>query len=116
MIIDDEIDITNLFKEILTNAGYHVEGFNDPLKALAECHINHDNYLLIISDVRMPKMTGIELVKKISEIDDNIKVILMTAFDVTGEELKEVKIEKFLNKPVHLKKLVDIVKMSLSDE
>jgi len=40
----------------------------------------------------------------------------MTAFDVTGEELKEVEIEKFLNKPVHLKKLVDIVKMSLSDE
>ncbi|MGZ5549466.1 MAG: response regulator [Nitrososphaeraceae archaeon] len=116
MIIDDEIDITNLFKEILTNAGYHVEGFNDPLKAIAECNINHDKYVLIISDVRMPKMTGIELVKKIAEIDDNIKVILMTAFDVTGEELKEVKIEKFLNKPVHLKKLVDIVKMSLSDE
>ncbi|MGI9012400.1 MAG: response regulator [Nitrososphaeraceae archaeon] len=116
MIIDDEIDITNLFKEILTNAGYYVEGFNDPLKALAECNINHDKYVLIISDVRMPKMTGIELVKKIAEIDDNIKVILMTAFDVTGEELKEVKIEKFLNKPVHLKKLVDIVKMSLSDE
>ena len=116
MIIDDEIDITNLFKEILTNAGYHVECFNDPLKAIAECNINHDKYVLIISDVRMPKMTGIELVKKIAEIDDNIKVILMTAFDVTGEELKEVKIEKFLNKPVHLKKLVDIVKMSLSDE
>jgi two-component SAPR family response regulator len=55
------------------------------------------------------------LVKNISEIDDNIKVILMTAFDVTGEELKEVKIAKFLNKPIYLKKLVDIVKMSLSD-
>ncbi|HEU4483608.1 MAG TPA: response regulator [Nitrososphaeraceae archaeon] len=115
MIIDDEIDITNLFKEILTNAGYEVEGFNDPLKALAECNINHNNYVLIISDVRMPKMSGIELVKNIAEIDDKIKVILMTAFDVTGEELKEVKIEKFLNKPIYLKKLVDIVKMSLSD-
>ena len=39
----------------------------------------------------------------------------MTAFDVTGEELKEVKIEKFLNKPVYLKKLIEIVKLSLSD-
>lgn len=115
MIIDDEIDITNVFKEILTNAGYDVECFNDPLKALAECNINHNKYILIISDVRMPKMSGIELVKNISEIDDKIKVILMTAFDVTGEELKEVKIEKFLNKPIYLKKLVDIVKMSLSD-
>lgn len=115
MIIDDEIDITNLFKEILTNAGYDVEGFNDPLNALAECNINHNNYVLIISDVRMPKMSGIELVKNIAEIDDKIKVILMTAFDVTGEELKEVKIEKLLNKPIYLKKLVDIVKMSLSD-
>ena len=115
MIIDDELDITNLFKEILMNAGYQVEGFTDPLKALAECNINHDKYILIISDVKMPKMTGIELVKKIAEIDGNIKVILMTAFDVTGEELKEVKIEKFLNKPVYLKKLIEIVKLSLSD-
>jgi DNA-binding NtrC family response regulator len=115
MIIDDEIDITNLFKEVLINAGYQVEGFNDPLKALDECKINHEKYVLIISDVRMPKMSGIELVKQISEIDNDIKVILMTAFDVTGEELKEVKIQKFLNKPIYLKKLVDIVKMSFSD-
>ncbi len=115
MIIDDEIDITNLFKEVLINAGYQVEGFNDPLKALDECKINHEEYVLIISDVRMPKMSGIELVKKISEIDNNIKVILMTAFDVTGEELKEVKIQKFLNKPIYLKKLVDIVNMSISE-
>jgi DNA-binding NtrC family response regulator len=115
MIIDDEIDITNLFKEVLINAGYQVEGFNDPLKALDECKINHEKYVLIISDVRMPKMSGIELVKQISEIDNDIKVILMTAFDVTGEELKEVKIQKFLNKPIYLKKLVEIVKMSLSD-
>ena len=115
MIIDDEIDITNLFKEILINAGYQVEDFNDPLKALDECKTNHEKYVLIISDVRMPKMSGIELVKKISEIDNDIKVILMTAFDVTGEELKEIKIEKFLNKPIYIKKLVDIVKMSLSE-
>ena len=72
MIIDDELDITNLFKEILMNAGYQVEGFTDPLKALAECNINHDKYILIISDVKMPKMTGIELVKKIAKIDGNI--------------------------------------------
>ena len=115
MIIDDEIDITNLFKEILINAGYQVEDFNDPLKALDECKINHEKYVLIISDVRMPKMSGIELVKQISEIDNDIKVILMTAFDVTGEELKEIKIEKFLNKPIYIKKLVDIVRMSLSE-
>ena len=115
MIIDDEIDITNLFKEILTSAGYEVNCFNDPLEALAECTKNHNKYVLIISDVRMPKMSGIELVKNIAEIDNNIKVILMTAFDITGEELKEVKIEKFLSKPIYLKKLVEIVKMSLSD-
>jgi DNA-binding NtrC family response regulator len=115
MIIDDEIDITNLFKEVLTSAGYEVKCFNDPLKALAECTKNHNKYVLIISDVRMPKMSGIELVKNIAQIDNNIKVILMTAFDITGEELKEIEIEKFLNKPIYLKKLVEIVKMSLSD-
>jgi DNA-binding NtrC family response regulator len=115
MIIDDEMDITNLFKETLINAGYPVEGYNDPIKALEECKTNHEQYILIISDVRMPKMSGIELVKQVSKIDNDIKVILMTAFDVTGEELKEIKIQKFLNKPIYLKKLVDIVKMSISE-
>lgn len=115
MIIDDEIDIANLFKEILINAGYQVEAFTDPLKALDECKTNHEKYVLIISDIRMPKMSGIEFVKQISEIDNDIKVILMTAFDVRGEELKEIKIEKFLNKPIYSKKLVDIVKISLSE-
>ena len=115
MIIDDEIDIANLFKEILINAGYLVEAFTDPLKALDECKTNHEKYILIISDIRMPKMSGIELVKQVSKIDNDIKVILMTAFDVRGEELKEIKIEKFLNKPIYSKKLIDIVKISLSE-
>ena len=114
MVIDDEVDITNLFKDTLINSGYTVNDFNDPLRALEECKRNHDQYGLIISDVRMPQMSGIELVRQISEIDNNIKIILMTAFDVTGEELKEIKFQKFLNKPIYLKKLVEIVKMSLS--
>jgi DNA-binding NtrC family response regulator len=91
MIIDDEIDIANLFKEILIKSGYQVEAFNDPLKALDECKTNHQKYVLIISDIRMPKMSGIELVKQISKIDNDIKVILMTAFDVRGEELNELR-------------------------
>lgn len=115
MIIDDEVDITNLFKNTLINYGYKVKDFNDPLKALDECKRNHEQYVLIISDVRMPQMSGIELVKQISEIDNEIKVILMTAFDVTGEELQEIKIQKFFNKPIYLKKLVEVVKMSLSE-
>ena len=46
MIIDDEIDITNLFQEILSNAGYKVDCFNDPLKALAEFNKNHNKYVI----------------------------------------------------------------------
>ena len=42
MIIDDEVDITNLFKSTLINSGYQVKDFNDPLKALDECKRNHE--------------------------------------------------------------------------
>ena len=110
MLVDDEIDIIGLFTEILTLNGISVRPFTNAEEALREFEQNHPYYKLVISDVRMSPMSGIEFIKKLREIDANIKVILMTAFEMEGSQLKEIDTDEFFNKPISMNNLVQIVK------
>ncbi|RPJ24877.1 MAG: response regulator [Nitrosopumilales archaeon] len=110
MLVDDEIDIIGLFTEILTLNGISVRPFTNAEEALREFEQNHPNYKLVISDVRMSPMSGIEFIKKLREIDANIKVILMTAFEMEGSQLREIDTDEFFNKPIGMNNLVQIVK------
>ena len=80
-----------LFKEFLKNEGYDVVSFTDPVLALEYYKETADKHSLIITDLRMPGICGIDLAKSIREFDSKIKIFLMTAFDV-----KIWKIEKTL--------------------
>lgn len=110
MLVDDEIDIIGLFTEILTLNGISVRPFTNAEEALREFEQNHPYYKLVISDVRMSPMSGIEFIKKLREIDANIKVILMTAFEMEGSQLREIDTDEFFNKPISMNNLVQIVK------
>jgi len=110
MLVDDEIDIVGLFTEILTLNGINVRPFTNAEEALREFEQNHSYYKLVISDVRMSPMSGIEFIKKLKEIDANIKVILMTAFEIEESQLREMNTDEFFNKPIGMKNLVQIVK------
>jgi two-component system response regulator (stage 0 sporulation protein F) len=110
MLVDDEIDIIGLFTEILTLNGISVRPFTNAEEALREFEQNHPYYKLVISDVRMSPMSGIEFIKKLREIDANIKVILMTAFEMEGSQLREINTDEFFNKPISMNNLVQIVK------
>lgn len=110
MLVDDEIDIIGLFTEILTLNGISVRPFTNPKEALGDFEQSHDNYRLVISDVRMSPMSGVEFVSKIKEIDSDVNVILMTAFEIEGSHLKEVSTDEFFNKPIRMNDLVRIVK------
>lgn len=110
MLVDDEIDIIGLFTEILTLNGISVRPFTNPKEALYDFEQSHDNYRLVISDVRMSPMSGVEFVAKIKEIDSDVNVILMTAFEIEGSQLKEINTDEFFNKPIRMNDLVRIVK------
>lgn len=110
MLVDDEIDIIGLFTEILTLNGISVRPFTNAEEALREFEQNHPYYKLVISDVRMSPMSGIEFIKKLREIDANIKVILMTAFEMERSKLREIDTDEFFNKPIAMNNLVQIVK------
>jgi DNA-binding NtrC family response regulator len=110
MLVDDEIDIIGLFTEVLTLNGINVRPFTNTKEALRDFEQNHASYILVISDIRMSPISGVEFIKKLREIDSNIKVILMTAFEVEGNQLREIHTDEFFNKPIKVNDLVQIVK------
>jgi DNA-binding NtrC family response regulator len=106
-IVDDEFDIAQLFHDALvTINGFSVFAFTDPITALEHFAANRDNYVIIISDLRMPSINGMDLVKKIKELNPFVRTILMTAFgikdDLFQEYAKKEIINGFLQKPIHL--------------
>ena len=112
-IIDDEPDLAYLFKEALSQiSGAEVFAFTDPSLALEHFKANHQNYMVIISDYRMPSMTGMELLSKIKEVNPAVTRIMMSAFEIQDELFQEYKcVDKFLQKPVLIVDLIKEVRM-----
>jgi two-component system, OmpR family, response regulator ChvI len=109
LIVDDEPDITSTFDMILKMSGFEVDSYNDPLLALS--NFKPHTYGLALVDIRMPKMSGFELYKKIKDIDKNMEVCFITAFEDYREEFKESfpKLEEakyFIRKPKAIEDLV----------
>ena len=116
LLVDDEPDIVNLFKDFLENVNYEVIGFTNPLEALQHYKTNWDRYGLVISDIRMPEMTGFDLLKNIKKIDATISFFLMSAYDtIEFSELEGIKIDGFIQKPIRIKELLSTLEKHLID-
>ena len=114
LLVDDESDIVNLFQDFLENRNYDVVGFTNPLEALQHYKINWNRYGLVISDIRMPEMTGFDLLKNIKKLDATILFFLMSAYDtIEFSELEGIKIDGFIQKPIRIKELLSIVEKHL---
>lgn len=116
IVIDDEIDHASLFKEFLKKQGYNVVSFTDPELAFEYYAETADKTLLILTDLRMPGMTGLQLAKNIREINSNINIFLMTAFDTADlrddDDFKKAKIDRPFQKPVRFTDLRQMINES----
>ena len=113
-IIDDDFDIADLFCDALNDIqDLVVLKFTDPIIALEHFKINMKDYALVISDLRMPVINGLQLLKTVKDLNPTTRTILMTAFDMQDEVFQEYTKNKiingFLQKPIELKLLVDEV-------
>jgi DNA-binding NtrC family response regulator len=111
LIVDDEIDIINSVKRWLEADGFKVHGIADPLQALEYFQNNSDDIDVVLSDIRMRKIDGRDLVKQIKTIRSETKIIFMTALETDRLELSEtlpsIKIDGFMTKPGSLQKLAN---------
>ena len=112
LLVEDEKDILNLFQKFFEKSGFYVSAFSEPLLAVQEFIKNNDDndYDLVISDIRMPEMNGIELASIIRKKNKDIPIILMTAYNTIGIDpsiLKSLNIEDIINKPIKLKDLIE---------
>lgn len=117
-IVDDEKDITVLFRDALQRIkGISIFAFTNPLMALEHFTINKEQYVLVISDLRMPSLNGLELVKKIKDLNPLSRTILMTAFEIDDKLFQEYSkkdiINAFLQKPIRLDDLFVVVNNQL---
>lgn len=116
-VIDDEWDIVQLYRDAILASGFTVYAFTNPLIALEHFRDNSNSYGLIISDLRMPGVDGIGLIKKVKEINPDIRTLLITAFEVEDRVFhrykKENLIDGILQKPISMKNLVTEVENQL---
>ncbi len=113
VVVDDELELATLFKAFLKNEGFDVVSFTDPLLALEYFKETADKHSLIITDLRMPVICGIDLAKSIRKFDSKIKIFLMTAFEIRDledrEDFKIARIDRLLQKPVHFSDLREMI-------
>jgi DNA-binding NtrC family response regulator len=116
-IVDDELDIVQLYRDALIASGFSVFAFTNPLIAFEHFKVNKKSYVLIISDLRMPGLDGIGLIKKVKNMNPDIRTILVTAFEVDDnifeQYTRENIIDGFLQKPITLSDLVTEVENQL---
>ena len=114
-IVDDEMDITILFRNALSIVtGISIFTFTDPKLAFEHFRVNKHDYVLIISDLRMPGLSGIELIKLVKDTNSSVRTLLMTAFEVNDnifqQYMKQNIINGFLQKPISVNDLIKEVK------
>ncbi|MDQ4101407.1 MAG: response regulator [Thermoproteota archaeon] len=111
LIVDDDSDIVQSLKLGLYQNGFLVDTFTNPEEALQSFKSHADSYCLVLSDVRMPEISGIQLAKKAKETNPDVKVVLMTAFEIKDDEFSKVfpstQVDGFVQKPVGIRELTD---------
>ena len=109
LFVDDEPDLTSLFKKVLESAGFSINVFNNSADALKDFKPHF--YDLIMLDIVMPKMDGFDLYKELRKVDPDVKVCFLTASEMYREDLREgeyrtLSKDLFIQKPLSIKDLI----------
>jgi DNA-binding NtrC family response regulator len=119
LVVDDDPDIAQVLKMGLLKNGFLVDAFTNPEDALKSFKSDSDSYCLVLSDIRMPSISGILLSKKVKEVNPNVKVVLMTAFEIRDNEFSKVfpstQVDGFVQKPIAIKDLTDKILTLIGD-
>ena len=114
ILAEDDGDMRRFLVRALQNAGYEVISFDNGLSAYQR--LREEPFELLLTDIVMPEMDGIELARRASELDPDIKIMFITGFAAVAlnADSNAPKNAKVLSKPVHLRELVNEVQKMLA--
>lgn len=118
LLVDDEPAITQTFELGLTEFGFQVDSFNNPLSALAS--YKPGKYDLLLFDIRMPIMSGFELYKEIRKTDERAKICFITAYEIDNNDFTKsfptTTLRHFIKKPIALDKLANELREKINED
>ena len=109
LLAEDDDDMRRLLVEALERAGYDVADFDNGASAYER--LREEPFSLLLTDIVMPGLDGIELAKRAAEIDENLKIMFITGFAAVAlhPSANAPKRAKVLSKPFHLREIVQEV-------
>ena len=117
MLVDDEPDILLTYMTYLDSTGYNVDSFTDPREALIHFEqADPNNYNLVLMDIRMPNLNGIQLYYRIKAINPKIKILFISAIDAAQEMisiLPGIVLDDVIRKPADIEQFLFKVKTAL---
>ncbi len=115
LFVDDEEALVELGKDMLAGLGYRVEGRTSSLEALELFRTGPERFDLVITDMTMPNMTGLELARALMGLRPDIPVILCTGFSgqLTEDRAKLLGLRELIMKPVVLSQIAESVRRVL---
>jgi two-component system, cell cycle response regulator CpdR len=114
LLAEDDQDMRRFLSKALRNAGFDVASFDNGKDAYQR--LREEPFELLLTDIVMPEMDGIELARKATELDPDIKVMFITGFAAVAlnPDNNAPRQAKVLSKPFHLKELVSEVQRLLA--
>jgi two-component system, cell cycle response regulator CpdR len=114
LLAEDDGDMRRFLVKALQNAGFDVISYDNGLSAYQR--LREEPFELLLTDIVMPEMDGIELARRAAELDPDIKIMFITGFAavVLNSDSSAPKHAKVLSKPIHLRELVNEVQKLLA--
>jgi len=112
LVVDDDPSIATMLSEFLNFNGMHAKVITNPTEALAEFKSSPYYFDMVILDVTMPKISGLDLAKSMLELRPGFPILMCTGFSerVKQDEIKKYGIEGFMRKPLELSKVLEWIK------
>jgi two-component system, cell cycle response regulator CpdR len=109
LLAEDDSDMRRFLVKALEKAGHTVTSFGEGASAFEK--MQGETFDLLLTDIVMPEMDGIELARRAAELDPRLKIMFITGFAAVAlnPDSKAPKEAKVLSKPFHLRDLVDEV-------
>ncbi|MBD3166994.1 response regulator [bacterium] len=115
LLVDDEEDVRIIASQMLKAMGYSVQTASDGFEGLEQFKVDPTSFSVILLDYSMPGMDGIETMKELRKLRDDVPILFSTGFsdDQTMQEMEAMHVDGVVQKPFMISELIDAIKKVL---